>query len=160
MVKEGPDSAVIEGHFHSGEHYTEAIECLLVRYDRLRLIHQAHANKILEAPILKEGSGKKILRHSHDTVQQHLRALKSMGYDSSRPFVTSAIELKLDTGTMFQWQKYSQEKAEGPHYRDLLELINLHAQASETSMFSSSRKTSGIVLESLKNSNTKKLVTA
>ena len=54
---------------------------------------------ILEAPALKEGTGKE-LRHPHDTVQQHLRALKAMDYEPSGPFVTSILELKLDVNTV------------------------------------------------------------
>ena len=49
------------------------------------------------------------------------------------PFLTSVIELKLDTTTMFKWQKHSQDASSMPHYLDLLEFINLHPQASETS---------------------------
>jgi hypothetical protein len=48
---------------------------------------------ILEAPALKDG---RELHRLHDTVQQHLRALKAMDYEPSGPFITSALELKLD----------------------------------------------------------------
>ena len=102
------------------------------RYDRPRLIHQTHVRLILEAPPLKEGTGKE-LRRLHDIVTQHLRALKSMEYDPSGPFITSILELKLDTTTLFEWQKHSQSKAEVPHYQELLTFIDLRAQASEGS---------------------------
>ena len=52
----------------------------------------------------------------HDTVLQHLRALKSMGYESSGPFITSAL-------TMFEWQKHSQNSEGVPHYQDLLDFL-------------------------------------
>ena len=68
---------MIEGLSRSGDNYAEAIECLQLRYDRLRLIHKAHVSIILDTPPLKEGTGKK-LRRFHDTVQQHLRAPKAM----------------------------------------------------------------------------------
>ena len=63
----------------SGENYNEAIKCLQNRYDRPRLIHQpgTRIRAILDAPALKDGSGKD-LRRLHDTVSQHLRALKAM----------------------------------------------------------------------------------
>ena len=35
------------------------------------------------------------------TLQQHVRALKSLGYEPSGLFMTSAIELKLDEMTMY-----------------------------------------------------------
>ena len=87
--------------------------------------------KIIDIPHLKEGSGKKL--HSlHDVAQQHLQALKAMKkYEPSGLFITSLIELKQDTNTMFEWQKFSQESDSMPHYDDLA-FINLRAQASET----------------------------
>ena len=126
-LKNGSAKSAIEGLSHSGEYYTEAVECLKSRYDRPRLIHQTHVRVILEAP---DGSGKE-LRRLHDVVQQHLRALKAMDYEPSGPFITSVLELKLDVNTMFEWQKHSQDSTDVPHYQKLLEFINLRAQASE-----------------------------
>ena len=87
---------------------------------------------ILEAPPLKSGDGRE-LRILHDTVQHHIRALKAMDCEPSGPFITSVFELKLDTTTMFEWQKHCQDTTNVPHYQDLLEFLNLRAQASETS---------------------------
>ena len=70
---------------------------------------------IAEAPALKDGTGKE-LRRLHDTAQQHLRALKAMGYDPPGPFITSLLELKLDMNTMFEWQRHSQESTDVPHF--------------------------------------------
>ena len=108
-IKDGVAKQTIEGLTKSGEHYEEAIKCLIARYDRPRIIHQTHVRKILETPSLKEGNGKE-LRTLHDTVVQHLRALKSMGHEAPSSFVTSMLELKLDTTTMFEWQQYSQKQ--------------------------------------------------
>ena len=130
-LKDGHAKSVIEGLSQSGGQYVEAIASLKARYDRPRLIHQAHVRKIYEAPSLKDGSGKEI-RHLHDSVQQHLRALKAMGEEPSGAFVTSILELKLDQATMFEWQRASQECTGIPHYLKLLEFLNLRAQASET----------------------------
>ena len=57
-----------------------------------------------------------------------------MDYEPSGPFITSMLELKLDTNTMFVWQKHSQDSTEVPHYLKLLEFINLRVQASEASI--------------------------
>ena len=126
------DSArnVIEGLSRSGEQYDEAVKCLQERYDRPRLIHQAHVRKIVEAPGLKDNSGRE-LRRLHDTLQQHLRALHAMGKEPSPSFTTSLIEMKLDPETMFEWQKASQDSTDVPPYAKLLEFLNLRAQASE-----------------------------
>ena len=56
-----------------------------------------------------------------------------MECEPSGPFITSVIELKLDTTTMFEWQKHSQVATSVPHYQELLDFINLRVQASETS---------------------------
>ena len=138
-LKAGSAKQAIEGLSRSGEFYSEAVECLQSRYDRPRLIHQTHVKMILEASPIKEGNGKE-LRRLHDTVQQHLRALKAMNYEPSGPFITSVLELKLDTSTIFEWQKFSHDLAEVPHYHKLLEFINLRAQASETSLLEAGKK--------------------
>ena len=74
---------------------------------------------IIDAKPLTDGSGKE-LRQLHDTVQQHLRALKAMDYEPSGPFVTSILELKLDADTMIEWQRYSQNELDVPHYQEFL----------------------------------------
>ena len=43
------------------------------------------------------------------------------------------VELKLDTDTLFEWQKHTQAEAKVPHYQALLDFIDLRAQASEAS---------------------------
>ena len=93
-------------------------------YDRPRLIHQTHVHLISEAPALKDGSGKELCC-LHDIAQQHLCALKAMGYEPPGPFITSLLEFKLDTNTMFEWQQHSQESADVPHFSKLLEFLNL-----------------------------------
>ena len=130
-LKDGSAKTVIEGLTRSGEHYIEAVDCLKARFDRPRLVHQTHVKCIIEAPSLREGNGKE-LRKLHDTVQQHIRALKSMGHEPSASFITSLIELKLDATTMFEWQRHSQAETGVPHYNKLLEFIGYRAQASES----------------------------
>ena len=130
-LKDGSAKNVIEGLSHSGDQYKEAIDSLKARYDRPRIIHQTHVRRIYEVPSLKDDSGKE-LRRFHDTVQQHLRALKAMKEDPTGSFITALLELKLDKDTMFEWQKASQDAKTIPHYDDLLKFLNLRAQASET----------------------------
>ncbi len=40
---------------------------------------------------------------------------------------------------MFEWQKYSQRHVDVPPYKELLEFLNLRAQASETSVYDQQR---------------------
>ena len=139
-IKDGPAKSSIGGLSRSGDHYNEAVECLRSRYDRPRLIHRTHVRMIIDSPPLKDGSGKE-LRRLHDTIKQHLRALESSEHDLPGTFITSIIELKLDTDTMFEWQKHTQTKTDVPPYQDLLNFIDLRAQASETSLSSSKKIT-------------------
>ena len=113
----------------SRECYVKAIACLKLRYDQPRLTHQKYVRIILEAPPLKDGDGKE-LHKLYYTIQQHTQALKAMDCEPLGLFLTSVIELKLDTKTVFEWQKHSQDASSMPHYLDLLEFINLRAQAS------------------------------
>ena len=91
----------------------------------------SHAQAEVSAA-LRESSGKE-LRRLHDNIQQHVRALKTMGCELPGQFITSMIELKLDTDTLFEWQKHSQTITDVPQYGELLDFIDLQAQASETS---------------------------
>ena len=59
-IKDGSARSAIEGLSHSGDHYHEAIDCLKGRYNRPRLIHGAHVRMIVDAPPLKDGSGKEL----------------------------------------------------------------------------------------------------
>ena len=94
----GSAKSAIEDLSQSGNNYKEAIKCLKERYDRPRLINQAHVKAILEAARLRTETEKK-LRKLYDIIQQHLRALKGMSYEPSGP---STVELKLDQNTMFE----------------------------------------------------------
>ena len=132
-LKDHTAKHTIEGLTKSGEHYNEAVQCLKTRYDRPRMVHQAHVRRIVEAPSLKDGTGKE-LRTLHDTVVQHLRALKALGHEPSKQFITSLLELKLDPTTMFEWQRHSQEHSEVPDCDVLLSFIDLRAQAAEATV--------------------------
>ena len=105
-IKDGFTKGVIEGLLRLGEFYADAIESLKAGYDQPRLIHQTHVHLIIEAPTLKDSNGRE-LHQVHDTVQQHLQALKAKDYEPSGPFITSVLELKLDANTMFEWQRFS-----------------------------------------------------
>ena len=104
-LKDGTAKGMIEGLSHSGEQYAEAVSTLKTSYDRPRLLHQTHVRLIMEAAVLKKGTWKELRR---------------LG-----PFITSIIELKLDPTTLFEWQKFSQSHTEVPHYKHILEFLNL-----------------------------------
>ena len=99
-IKDKTAKSLIAGLTRSSEHYDKAIKCLQERYDRPRQIHRTHVRRIVEATPLKDGTGKEI-RALHNLVIQHLRALKSLGHEPSQTFITSLLEMKLDSTTMF-----------------------------------------------------------
>ena len=74
-LKNGPAKNVVVGLTQTSENYEEAIKCLKKRYDRPRVLHQAHVRKIQEAFSIKTGSGQE-LRRLHDHLSQHIKALK------------------------------------------------------------------------------------
>ena len=134
-LKDNTAKRTIEGLTKSGEHYEEAVKCLQARYDHPRLVHQTHVRRIVDAPSLRDGTGKgKELHTLHDTAAQHLWALKALGHEPSRQFITSLLDLKLDTTTMFEWQRHSQEQTDVPGCEELLAFIDLWAQAVEASL--------------------------
>ena len=61
-LMDGSAKSVIEELTRSGEYYTEAVDCLKVRFNRPRLIHQAHVKCIVQSTPLKEGSEKVVVR--------------------------------------------------------------------------------------------------
>ena len=56
-LKDGSAKPIIEGLSQLGKQYTEAVDCLIARFDRPRLIHQTHVKMILDAPQVRDGSG-------------------------------------------------------------------------------------------------------
>ena len=99
-------------------------KCLQIRYDRPHMVDQMHMCRIMEAPSLRDGTGKE-LRAIHDMVVHHLRALKALGHEPSKEFITSLLELKLDSVTMFEWQHHSQAHTDVSDCEKLLEFLDL-----------------------------------
>ena len=54
-LKDNAARCTIGGLTKSGEHYEEAVRCLQARYDRPRMVHQAHVRRIIDAPSLNDG---------------------------------------------------------------------------------------------------------
>ena len=138
-LKDGSAKQVIQGLSRTAGNYAEAIKCLQERYDRPRLIHQAHVRAILEAPPNKDGSAKE-LRRLHDTLNQHVRALKSMKYDSFDTFITAAAELKFNQSAMREWQKFCRDCESVPPYSALLKFLDLEARGAENTVGDGERR--------------------
>ena len=85
---------------------------------------------IVEVPGTKEGNDKELCR-LHKFCSQHLWVLKTMGYDSSGPFVMSLIKMKLNRSMTFEWQRNTQKSSDVPCDMKILEFIDWQARASE-----------------------------
>ena len=133
-LKDGPAERITQGLAQTAGTYDEAIECLLNRYDRPRLIHQAHVRAIMETLSLKEGNGREI-RCLHDVLLQHYKAIKAMDPDNfGETLLTAFIELKLDPTTMRYWQRFNRGHKKVPPFEDLLDFLDLQARDTENSM--------------------------
>ena len=129
-LKNGSVRHIIQALSGSGNDYVEVIVCLQKCYNKACLVHQVEVRAIAKVTGPKEGNSKELCR-LHDICRQHLRVLKTMGYDPSGPFVTMLIKRKLYWSTLFEWQKHIQESSYLPHYADMLEFIDLRVGASE-----------------------------
>ena len=113
--------------------FDDTVECLLNKYDQLRLIHQAHIRAIMGVPSLKEGNIKEN-RCLHDVILQQYRELKAINEDNFETLLTIIVELKLDSTTMRDWQRSSQKHREVPPFEDLLDFLDLQECDTENSV--------------------------
>ena len=65
-----------------------------------------------------------------------------MKQETFESFVTFVLELKLDQGTMFEWQRHSQDSKDVPPYSDLLEILDLRVQACTNTIHDSDKRRS------------------
>ena len=129
-LKYGSAKLVIQGLSQMAGNYAEAIKCLQECYNRPQLIHQAHVHAILEAPPLKNGSTKELCR-LHDTLNQHLRALKAMKHDCFETFITAAAERNFNQLAVREWQKFSCDCDSVPPYSTFLKFLDLEARGAK-----------------------------
>ena len=130
-LKDSPAKTTVLGLTQTSDSYCEAIKCLQERYDRPRVVHQAHVRKIQEAYPMKSDSGQE-LRRIHDLLSQHTRALKAADNHTLDTYLTAAIELKLHESIKLKWTEYSSKCDTTPPYTDLLEFLDLQARHHES----------------------------
>ena len=132
-LKEVSARHTIEDLSCSGEQYNEAIECLKAWYNRPQLINQIHIHVILETPSLKDVNGNICVAY----IKSHCNTFKlprSWTTNFFGPFITSILELKLDSNTIFKRQRHNQASTGIQYYQELLDFINVRAQASKMSI--------------------------
>ena len=130
-VNSGPNTQVIEGLSHTGDQYEEAITCFKKRYDQPRAVHEAYVKVIVEYSKMKDGTGNE-LRKLHDTMLQNLRALSTLGQPPDPQFMTSLIQLKLDSTTSFAWREASKDTMkEVPDCEAILKFLDQRARSAD-----------------------------
>ena len=122
MLKVGTVRQVIKGVLQAGDNSPGIFNCLQECYDRPRLICCAHVQVITNTSLLKNENGNE-LHCLHYTVNQHLWALKGIGYDLSEAFITSILEHRLNKDFLIKWQRHSHESRKVPHYQSVLDFL-------------------------------------
>ena len=107
-----------------------AVECLKSRYDRPRIIQRTHVQLILDTP-LKEGNGRELRKlHDtiHDTIQQHYSTARSC---PRNPWMWTTWKVHYRC-----WHSLRMAETQpncNEHYQELLDFIDMRAQALEVS---------------------------
>ena len=142
-LKDSTAKSLVANLSPSGDQYSEAIKCLQDRYNRPRLVLQAHTTALIECPSLKEGSSRE-LRRIHDTWTSHTRALKVLGATLDHVYLTTLLQMKLDRSTTYEWEKHSKSYVmDVPPLEELLEFLDFQARALEGSAVGKKTVTSG-----------------
>ena len=101
-LKYGSAKQAIEGLSRSGEYYSKAIVSKHVTTARGLFTRLMYAWYLMH-PHPKTAQEKSFINYM--TQHNSTSALKAMDYETSGPFITSILELKLDVDTMLEWQK-------------------------------------------------------
>lgn len=67
-------------------------------------------------------------------LNQHIRALTSLGHEPPNALITSLLKMKLDQTTMFEWQRHSQSHTDVLDYQELLAFLRKWVQRPVNSM--------------------------
>ncbi|XP_074027266.1 uncharacterized protein [Leptinotarsa decemlineata] len=141
---EGPAKAVVQSNSASALNYKAALDALIERYDRPRLIAFAHLQSLDNAPIVTNSNNSKALRSLVDIFTENISALEKMKLPIKQSdfllFYMLSKHLNDDLLTKFEIQYGNPNKGTFPQYDDLKSFIVNHCHALETVEFSSSLK--------------------
>ena len=104
-LKEGAEQ-IIGSLELTDENYTVALPLLKDRYDNKRVIIQTHVRDLMDLPTIGKESASE-LRKLIDTMNTHLRALKSLGQptDSWDTLLIHSLTAKLDRVAHQEWER-------------------------------------------------------
>ena len=90
----------------TGENYEVALQLLKDRYDNKRVIIQKHVRTLMDLPTLGKESAPE-LRKFIDSINTHLRALKSLGEPTNHwdTLLIHSFTAKLDRAAHQEWEK-------------------------------------------------------
>jgi hypothetical protein len=130
-LKQGSAFAVIKGLSLTGEHYEEAVSCLLQKYDRPRLLHLSHV-KAFETLANSMSQASTDVGKVYEQALSHWRALKLLKTESLSTFLTGLFELHMTSDYRNEWRKEFNEEGSTPEFDQLLEFMQCRARAAES----------------------------
>ena len=130
-LKQGSAFAVIKGLSLTGEHYEEAISCLLQKYDRPRLLHLNHV-KAFETLASSMAQASTNTGKVYEQALSHWRALKLLKTESLSTFLTGLFELHMTSEYRNEWRKEFNEEESTPEFDQLLGFMQRRARAAES----------------------------
>ena len=110
-------------YFTLVKNYEEAVKFLRKNYNKPRIVHQSHVKALVEAPIIRTGSGRE-LQQLHNVVSCHVRSRRTFQGDIFEAFLLASIEMKLDQESKLAWQQHMHEQKDVPPTEELLEFID------------------------------------
>lgn len=117
---EDEPSSLVE--YSSPENYSDAWDKLVERYEKPRLIVDAHLKELLELPGVKNGSPGEI-RALSVHLAKHANALKGMNHSIDCYLLVYLVVSKLDAVTRNEWERASSD-TETPTLGDLMEFLD------------------------------------
>ena len=130
-LKQGSAFTVIQGLSLTGEHYEEAIDCLLQKYDRPRLLHLNHV-KAFEALASSMSQSSNSMGKLYEQALSHWRAVKLHKIDSLSTFLTGLFELHMTSDYRNEWRKEFNKEDSIPEFDQLLDFMQHRARAAES----------------------------
>ncbi|XP_029055294.2 uncharacterized protein LOC114882599 [Osmia bicornis bicornis] len=131
----GKAAACIKALSTTDANYHDAIELLREKYDCPRRVILGHCDALRDIPKLIRDTPE-ALGDLVDNVNQHLRALTSLGENviSWNSLLLSMILSKLNSNTVWHWELALKDKRTVPAYTDLLAFLEKRANCARTSI--------------------------
>ena len=129
-IEDGTAKNAVEELSHSGDNYEQGIDCLSQGTTDLDLFSAHKCSLYLKILYWKKAPLRSSVNYAmpFSNMLEHWQQLDVTSQSNSSP---QWLSLKFDTDTLSEWQRHSQAETDVQHYDDLLQFIDLKAQALE-----------------------------